>query len=81
MIGFFRTKLRGSLCFLVGFVLVLCKCTLMGIIVEMFGFINLFGDFFPALIGFLRRLPVIGTILNLPPVAKVSLFEFTFLDY
>jgi len=88
-----RQKLRGSVCFALGFFMVISGYTFFGMIVESFGFINLFGyaartdrltvrgpdaakrrfsDFFPAVIGFLRSLPVIGPILNAPGVNKVS---------
>ncbi|KAI8609721.1 hypothetical protein BC830DRAFT_811431 [Chytriomyces sp. MP71] len=37
------TKLRGSLCFFGGIALVLLRRPFVGVCVEMFGFINLFG--------------------------------------
>jgi len=40
--------------------------------VEGFGFINLFGDFFPVAFAFLRRLPIIGSVLNMPGVKQVT---------
>ncbi|EDR09139.1 uncharacterized protein LACBIDRAFT_294074 [Laccaria bicolor S238N-H82] len=61
-----KQKLRGSICFLGGIVLVFCKWPFIGVIVETFGFLNLFGDFFPVVITFLRQLPFIGTLLSLP---------------
>ncbi|KAJ3332039.1 Golgi Transport [Blyttiomyces sp. JEL0837] len=39
--------------------------------VEIFGFVNLFGDFFPVVVNFLRRLPFIGPILSMPGISKV----------
>ena len=42
-----------------------------GMIVEIFGFFNLFGDFFPLVIAFSRRLPIIGSALNLPGIKQV----------
>ncbi|KAI9139276.1 vesicle transport protein [Paraphysoderma sedebokerense] len=72
-IAFFarRNKIRGTICFFLGVVLVFVKWPVIGMIVEMLGFVNLFGDFFPVVISFLRRLPVIGNFLNLPGVSKV----------
>eukprot|EP00275_Glaucocystis_incrassata_P001635 EC123550.1.p2 GENE.EC123550.1~~EC123550.1.p2 ORF type:complete len:138 (+),score=23.14 EC123550.1:225-638(+) len=61
-----RRKIKGSSCFFGGILLVLYGYTFFGIILEGFGFLNLFGDFFPIAINFLRRLPVIGTVLNMP---------------
>ncbi|KAI9503595.1 Golgi Transport [Coemansia spiralis] len=63
-----RDKIRGSIAFFIGFSLVLIKWSILGIIVEAFGFLNLFGDFFPVAINFLRSLPIIGRFLNLPVI-------------
>jgi hypothetical protein len=68
---FRRDRLRGSLFFFLGALLVLIKWAKLGILVEFIGFINLFGDFFPYLINFARQLPVLGPILNLPVVSHV----------
>jgi len=40
-------------------------------LIETFGFLNLFGDFFPVVITFLRQLPFIGTVLSLPYIRVV----------
>ncbi|KAJ2845540.1 Golgi Transport [Coemansia erecta] len=66
-----RDKLRGSIAFFIGFLLVLVKWSILGIIVEAFGFLNLFGDFFPVAINFLRSLPIVGRFLNLPVIRQV----------
>ncbi|KAN0138350.1 Got1 domain containing protein [Lactarius tabidus] len=63
-----RNKLRGTACFLGGILLVFFKWPAIGVLVEMFGFLNLFGDFFPVILTFLRQLPFIGQFLNLPYV-------------
>ncbi|KAI8326407.1 Got1-domain-containing protein [Martensiomyces pterosporus] len=65
-----RDKLRGSIAFFLGFLLVLFKWTIVGILIEAFGFLNLFGDFFPIAVGFLRRLPFIGSVLSLPVIRQ-----------
>lgn len=83
MIGFQKTmrffmqkrKLKGSICFFGGICLVIIGWAFIGILVEIFGFINLFGDFFPFVLAFLRRVPGIGYVLNLPGVKQVSEFE------
>lgn len=66
-----RDRLRGSVCFALGATLVLFKWAKVGMLVEAFGFVNLFGDFFPYLVGFARRLPVVGPLMNLPGVRNV----------
>lgn len=73
-IAFFsrKQKIRGTIAFFFGVLLVFLKWPLIGMCVELFGFVNLFGDFFPVVIGFLRRLPIIGNVLNMPGVAVVS---------
>ncbi|KAJ2365269.1 Golgi Transport [Coemansia sp. RSA 2611] len=65
-----RDKLRGSVAFFAGFVLVLIKWPIVGILVEAFGFLNLFGDFFPVAINFLRSLPLVGRLLSLPGIRQ-----------
>jgi hypothetical protein len=38
---------------------------------ELFGFIALFGPFFPIALAFLRKMPILGTILDLPVISTV----------
>lgn len=42
--------------------------TIIGLMVEMFGIVNLFANFFPFVIATLRTLPIIGPILRIPIV-------------
>ncbi|KAI7904183.1 vesicle transport protein [Cokeromyces recurvatus] len=65
-----KEKLKGTVCFLGGIFLVISKYPILGFIVEIFGFLNLFGDFFPVVFGFLKRLPIIGPILSHPILQK-----------
>ena len=44
---FQKRKAKGTACFLGGIALVLYGWAMVGIIVEGWGFLNLFGDFFP----------------------------------
>ncbi|KAJ1445783.1 hypothetical protein M885DRAFT_548871 [Pelagophyceae sp. CCMP2097] len=55
-------KLRGSLVFLMGFMLVLSGHPLLGIVVEVFGFCNLFGNLFPLVGTMLKRLPLMSQL-------------------
>ena len=41
-----RNKLRGTICFFGGILLVFLKWPTIGVLVEMFGFLNLFGCVF-----------------------------------
>jgi len=80
VIGFLRTilffkrknKIFGTVCFFTGIFLVFLKWPMIGIIVELFGFVNLFGDFFPVIISFMRNLPIIGNILNKPVIREFT---------
>ncbi|EIW62906.1 Got1-domain-containing protein [Trametes versicolor FP-101664 SS1] len=67
-----KQKLRGTVCFIGGILLVFFKWPFIGVIVETFGFLNLFGDFFPVILTFLRQLPGIGHVLALPYVRDVA---------
>eukprot|EP00128_Syssomonas_multiformis_P009839 Colp12_sorted_trinity150504_noHs@5011 len=64
-------KWKGSVCFFGGMIMVLVGWPFFGILVEFFGFLNLFRDFFPVALSFARRLPVLGTLLNLPLVKQL----------
>ncbi|KAJ3756878.1 Got1-domain-containing protein [Lentinula raphanica] len=66
-----KEKLRGTICFIGGILLVFFKWPFFGMIIETFGFLNLFGDFFPVVITFMRQLPFIGTVLSLPGIRTV----------
>lgn len=66
-----RKNIKGSVCFLVGVTLILVKWALVGICVETYGFWLLFSGFFPVVLGFLRRLPVLGRVLDLPVLKTV----------
>jgi len=63
---FQRRKAKGTACFMFGIFLVFYGWSFFGILIEGFGFLNLFGDFFPVALGFLRQMPIIGNILTLP---------------
>eukprot|EP00161_Ancyromonas_sigmoides_P000900 TRINITY_DN10740_c1_g1_i1.p2 TRINITY_DN10740_c1_g1~~TRINITY_DN10740_c1_g1_i1.p2 ORF type:complete len:149 (+),score=50.94 TRINITY_DN10740_c1_g1_i1:23-448(+) len=54
---------KGAVCFFAGIALVLWGWTIVGMGVEAFGFVNLFGDFFPLALAIVAKLPVVGTIL------------------
>mmetsp|Transcript_46827 Transcript_46827/g.101704 ORF Transcript_46827/g.101704 Transcript_46827/m.101704 type:complete len:137 (-) Transcript_46827:210-620(-) len=69
---FQRRKMKGTTCFLGGIALVLLGWPVIGMGIEGFGFLNLFGDFFPIAVGFLRNMPIIGNILSLPVVRSLT---------
>lgn len=63
------TKIRGTVAFSVGIILILMKRSFIGFIVEAFGILGLFGDFFGTIVQFLRSIPYIGDVLSHPFIA------------
>jgi len=63
-------KARGSTAFFGGILVVLFGFPLIGMLIELYGFVVLFSGFFPVAINFLRRVPVVGTILSMPPIGS-----------
>ncbi|CAF3781585.1 unnamed protein product [Rotaria sordida] len=68
---FQRTKIKATFLFFGGITVVLIGWPLIGMIFELYGFFLLFGGFIPIAINFLRRLPIIGSILLLPGIRQV----------
>nr|CAD7570324.1 unnamed protein product [Timema californicum] len=69
---FFQThKAKATCCFFGGIIVVLFGWPLVGMIFETYGFFLLFSGFFPAAINFLRRVPLLGTVLNFPGIRTV----------
>lgn len=64
-------KLRGTICFAIGILLILTKHSFIGFLIEFFGILALFGEFFATLVQFLRSMPFIGPFLSHPLVAPV----------
>jgi hypothetical protein len=68
--------LQGSGFFLTGVCLVIYGWAVIGMLLETYGFWLLFSGFFPTVLGFLRRLPFLGSVLDLP-VLKTVCHTFT----
>lgn len=45
---------------------------LIGMVVESYGFVSLFAGFIPVTIQFIRRVPVLGNLLNLPFISTIA---------
>eukprot|EP01094_Clydonella_sp_ATCC50884_P022004 TRINITY_DN4968_c0_g1_i1.p1 TRINITY_DN4968_c0_g1~~TRINITY_DN4968_c0_g1_i1.p1 ORF type:complete len:143 (+),score=28.26 TRINITY_DN4968_c0_g1_i1:276-704(+) len=72
MVFFFQPrKMKGTCLFLGGIFLVLIKWPLIGMLLEVYGLFLLFGDFFPVVVSYMRMLPIIGSILELPFLRSV----------
>ncbi len=59
-----RQKWKGTLCFALGVTSIFLKHPLIGFPVELFGIVNLFGDFFSVIVSFLRSLPYVGPLME-----------------
>ncbi|KAG7298282.1 golgi transport 1B [Plutella xylostella] len=68
---FQRHKLRASVAFFGGIVVVLLGWPVVGMVAELYGFILLFRGFLPSAINFLRMVPVLGSLLNLPVISSI----------
>ncbi|XP_014270285.1 vesicle transport protein GOT1B [Halyomorpha halys] len=68
---FQRHKFKATLAFLGGIGVVLLGWPVTGMIIETYGFVLLFSGFFPVAVDFLRRIPILGTILRLPGIRGV----------
>ena len=66
-----RHKLKASGSFFLGIFVVLFGWPIIGIILELYGFVLLFRGFIPATVSMLSYVPVLGTILNLPFIRNV----------
>jgi len=69
---FQQHKLKATGFFVGGMFIVLLGWPMIGMLVELYGFFLLFSGFFPVAVNFLRRVPVVGTILNLPGIKSVA---------
>jgi len=65
-VGYFLQpqKVRSTACLICGILLVFVGWPILGIALEIFGVLNLFGNMFPLLFMFLKQMPIIGPLLN-----------------
>uniref|UniRef100_A0A8P4GN14 Golgi transport 1Bb n=1 Tax=Dicentrarchus labrax TaxID=13489 RepID=A0A8P4GN14_DICLA len=70
---FQRHKVKATSFFLGGVLVVLIGWPIIGVVLEIYGFFLLFRGFFPVAIGFIRRVPVLGSLLSLPGISTVSI--------
>lgn len=67
---FFRMRTRASLFFFFGALLVFCRYCFLGLCIQGFGGLNLFGNFIPVAIRVLEALPLIGPLILSAPVQR-----------
>ena len=61
-----RRRLRATACFFSGITMVMLGWCFIGLLVQGFGWLNLFGNFFPMVSRLLEALPVVGPVMRLP---------------
>ena len=67
-------KIRGTICFFAGVILVMLRWGLVGICIEGFGFLNLFGNFLPTVLVAARQIPGLKVVLDLPGISHLADF-------
>lgn len=67
---FFWRRLRGSVCFIGGMLLVLLGWPITGMLVEVFGIVNLFANFFPLAFTVLQGVPCFSWCGRLKPLVE-----------
>lgn len=67
VVGYFwqPQKARATACLGFGIFLVFVGWPVFGIVLEVFGLLNLFGNLFPVVLAVAKQMPIVGTILNL----------------
>eukprot|EP00798_Chlamydomonas_sp_ICE-L_P005779 gene5779-6001_t len=73
MITFFmkRKNRRGSIFYLGGCAFVLYGWSVVGLLLESYGFFLLFCEFFPTMLQFARRVPILGRLLDAPILKQI----------
>ncbi len=70
-----KDRLRGTACMGTGLAMILLnKFVIIGMGLEIFGFLNLFANFLPTVLTFAREMPIIGSILNAPMISQAADF-------
>ncbi|KAL5710144.1 Golgi Transport [Ranunculus cassubicifolius] len=65
-----RQNYKGTISFGIGFFMVLIGWPICGMILEAYGFIVLFSGFWPTLVVFLQRIPILGWVFQQPFVTS-----------
>ncbi|CBH16397.1 putative S. cerevisiae Got1 homologue [Trypanosoma equiperdum] len=69
--SFFLFRRRASCCFFIGMLLIMLGRSLIGLMIQGFGTLNLFGNFFPMVARVLESVPLLGPVMLSPPVQKL----------
>src|SRR3989338_7474580 len=60
-----RNRLRGTISFFIGFLIVIYGHSIIGMMFELYGYYVLFFNFIPTIISYLSSIPVIGSVFSL----------------
>jgi hypothetical protein len=71
-----KEKYRGTACFFLGIVVILLRWTIVGFLVELYGILGLFSDFFGVVVGFVAAVPIVGPYLEGPLRKITGMFLF-----
>ncbi|WVY89384.1 hypothetical protein V8G54_034898, partial [Vigna mungo] len=66
-----RSNFKGTISFGVGFFILIIGWPILGMIIELYGFIILFSGFWPTLAVFLQKIPVLGWLVEQPYIRSV----------
>ncbi|ORC92758.1 putative to be involved in ER-Golgi transport [Trypanosoma theileri] len=69
--AFFLARRRASGCFFVGILLIIAGFCFTGLIIQGFGALNLFGNFFPMIARVLESVPFLGPVMLSSPVQRL----------
>jgi Got1/Sft2-like family len=65
-----RDRIRGIVSFFFGIFLVMIRWPIFGMILQLYGLVYLFGQFFPIAAQSMKDTPVIGDVLKMPAVER-----------
>jgi len=65
-----RERLRGIIAFFGGLFLVMFRWGMTGMILQLYGLVYLFGQFFPIAAASMKDMPVIGSVFQMPAVER-----------
>ncbi len=63
-------RIRGIVAFFGGVLLVLLRWPMIGMVLQLYGLVYLFGQFFPIAAASLKDVPVVGNIFRMPSVER-----------
>jgi hypothetical protein len=66
-----RQRLPGTICLALGFLMVLFgRLVIVGLMLEGYGFLKLFGNFIPTALNFAREVPILNKVFEVPAVSQ-----------